>query len=484
METQGHKQNINREMEELKMVSAKLALRSAKHLSDVHQREKDNMQEAIEKAMEARKHLLWQMELLAIVAFFAIVIMIWFIWRDARKERIYRENLEAANEEIQRIMNQRERLLLTITHDIKAPAASISGFIDLMKAYVSNPQGIECLQNIKNSATHLSHLVASLLDYHQLENGLMKVQPTSFSPAQLVAESVEGMKLRAEEKGLAISFECKTKGMEFFRADAFRIRQILDNLVSNAIKYTDRGSVTIQAQVSEILGKPTLTLSVKDTGKGMTDEEKQKVFQAFTRLKSAQGIEGTGLGLATLQELDTPTDIGMKKIPFYTDSISFNATLPFNHKRILAEATDLRTIPDLEEKVLAHYNMVRQMMIDGNYYEYNKMRLASTWVLTEMNYLGKEALEKTYIASDDFFRFFCNPIDWIAEPIQNYEMVVCGNGKLVYLRRKLELDNILRVRFYDTEEEKRLSPEERTVTASMFILLYMPKGSDELVELY
>ena len=321
VETQGHKQNINREMEDLKMVSAKLALRSAKHLSDVHQREKDNMQEAIEKAMQARKHLLWQMELLGIVAFFAIVIMIWFIWRDARKERIYRENLEAANEEIQRIMNQRERLLLTITHDIKAPAASISGFIDLMKAYVSNPQGIECLQNIKNSAAHLSHLVASLLDYHQLENGLMKVLPTSFSPAQLVAESVEGMKLRAEEKGLEISFECKMKGMgtpdsqetsdsseapmkkEFFRADAFRIRQILDNLVSNAIKYTDQGSVTIQAQVSKIMGKPTLTLSVKDTGKGMTDEEKQKVFQAFTRLKSAQGIEGTGLGLSITQEL-------------------------------------------------------------------------------------------------------------------------------------------------------------------------------------
>ena len=318
VETQDHKQNINREMEELKMVSAKLALRSAKHLSDVHQREKDAMQESISKAMEARKHLLWQMELLAIVAFLAIVVMIWLIWRDAKKERIYQENLEAANEEIQRIMNQRERLLLTITHDIKAPAASISGFIDLMKDYVSNPQGIECLQNIKNSAAHLSHLVASLLDYHQLENGLMKVQPTSFSPAQLVAESVEGMRLRAEEKGLEISFECKMKGMgtsdssgtsdspmkkEFFRADAFRIRQILDNLVSNAIKYSDQGSVTIQAQVSKVVGKPMLTLSVKDTGKGMTNEEKQKVFHAFTRLKSAQGIEGTGLGLSITQEL-------------------------------------------------------------------------------------------------------------------------------------------------------------------------------------
>lgn len=312
--TQNHKESINKEMEDLKIVSTKLALRSAKQLSDVHQRERDSMQKAINKAMAARRQLLWQIGLLTLITLFAIIVMIWFIWRDARKERIYRENLEAANEEIQRIMNQRERLLLTITHDIKAPAASISGFIDLMKEYVTEAQGMECLQNIKNSAAHLSRLVASLLDYHQLENGLMKVQPVSFSPAQLVKESVEGMRLRAKEKGLSISYEM-TMGMkkeanqenetdkELFLADAFRIRQILDNLVSNAIKYTDHGSVNIEARVSKIMGKLTLTLSVQDTGKGMTDEEKQKVFQAFTRLKSAQGIEGTGLGLSITQEL-------------------------------------------------------------------------------------------------------------------------------------------------------------------------------------
>lgn len=312
--TQDHKESINKEMEDLKIVSTKLALRSAKQLSDVHQRERDSMQKAINKAMAARKQLLWQIGLLTLVTLLAIIVMIWFIWRDARKERIYRENLEAANEEIQRIMNQRERLLLTITHDIKAPAASISGFIDLMKEYVKEAQGMECLQNIKNSAAHLSRLVASLLDYHQLENGLMKVQPVSFSPAQLVKESVEGMRLRAKEKGLSISYEM-TMGMkkeanqenetdkELFLADAFRIRQILDNLVSNAIKYTDHGGVNIKARVSKIMGKLTLTLSVQDTGKGMTDAEKQKVFQAFTRLKSAQGIEGPGLGLSITQEL-------------------------------------------------------------------------------------------------------------------------------------------------------------------------------------
>lgn len=186
----------------------------------------------------------------------------------------------------------------------------------------------------------------------------------------------------------------------------------------------------------------------------------------------------------TLVELDTPEDIGTKKAAVYADSISFNATLPFDHKRILAEAKDLRNVPDLEKKVLEHYNKVRQMMIDGKYYEYERMRLATTWVLTDMNYLGEDALRKAYIDEDYFFRFLCEPIDWIALPIENYEMVICGNGKLVYLRRKVELDNVLRADCYDTEKEKELSPDMRTVAASMFIALYMPQGSDELFELY
>lgn len=303
--SQNHTENISKEMEDLKMVSAKLALRNARQLNDIHQRERDSMQQAINKAIEARQHLLWQIGLLAIIATLAAMILLWYIWRDTQKERIYRENLEQANEEIQRIMNQRERLLLTITHDIKAPAASISGFIDLMNDYVSQPQGIECLNNIKSSAHHLSRLVASLLDYHQLENGLMKTNPVTFHPSQLITDCVEGMRLQAEKKGLKIECELASdnKNYQTFIADAFRIRQILDNLVSNAIKYTDQGSITILGKILRSGKAYTLSISVKDTGKGMTSEEKQKVFQAFTRLKSAQGIEGTGLGLSITQEL-------------------------------------------------------------------------------------------------------------------------------------------------------------------------------------
>ena len=301
-EKRSHADNMNKEVEDLKVVSTQLALRSAKQLSDVHQKERGAMQRAISQAMEARRDLLWQMGLLAIVTIAAVMVLIVVIWRDSKKEREYQESLEAANEEIQCVMNQRERLLLTITHDIKAPAASIAGFIDLMGDYVSSRKGMECLHNIKNSAVHLSHLVASLLDYHQLENGLMKVRPTTFSLVRLVAECVEGMRLRAEEKGLRLSYDT-TKAEGLFLADAFRIRQILDNLVGNAIKYTDCGGVTVKALVSKVMDKHQLTLSVKDTGKGMTTEDKRKVFQAFARLGNAQGIEGAGLGLSITKEL-------------------------------------------------------------------------------------------------------------------------------------------------------------------------------------
>ena len=314
--SKNHSQAISKEMENLQMVNAQLALRSAQQLNEVHQRERDSMQQAINKAMEARQYLLWQIGLLAVVAIIAAIILLWYIWRDTQKERIYRENLENANEEIRRIMQQREHLLLTITHDIKAPAASISGFIDLMKDYVNDARGAECLVNIKRSAHHLSHLVAALLDYHQLENGLMKVHSTDFSPKELVDESVEGMRVQAETKGLKISYEIKEfeEHNALYNADAFRIRQILDNLISNAIKYTDKGSIMVSMSIRQkrnayniIENKNAylLTLDVTDTGKGMTTEERQKVFQAFTRLKNAQGIEGTGLGLSITHELAT-----------------------------------------------------------------------------------------------------------------------------------------------------------------------------------
>lgn len=310
--SQNKSQAVRKEMTELQMVNAQLALQSAKQLNDVHQKEREAMQKSINQAIDARQHLLGQIGLLAAIAIITAIVLLWYIRRDVKKEQNYRENLEQANEEIQRILEQRERLLLTITHDIKAPAASISGFIDLMKEEVkgiANESLLSHLNSIGSSATHLSQLVAALLDYHQLENGLMELHPSSFSPAQLVKQCADEMSIQAQQKSLTLNYEIQhpDEKPSLYRADAFRIRQILNNLVSNAIKYTDHGSVSIIASIHQSHetsnNTSQLILKVKDTGKGMTSEERKRIFQAFTRLESAQGIEGTGLGLSITQEL-------------------------------------------------------------------------------------------------------------------------------------------------------------------------------------
>ena len=313
---------VTKEMKDLQMANAQLAVRSAQQINSLHQQERMSMEQSINQAINARQHLLEQIALLAVITLVSTLVLFVYIWRDNKKERMYRENLERANDETQRIMRQRERLLLTITHDIKAPAASISGFIDLVRDYVSDEKGVSCLENIKSSADHLAALVAELLDYHQLENGSMELKPVSFSPALLVRQCVDAHRVLAERKGIVMSsclkespYKSASDGQgcgtdAICRADAFRIRQILNNLVSNAVKYTDAGSIMITASLrrvsqEKVAGNHNIlfVISVKDTGRGMKTEDKSKVFQPFTRLDNAQGIEGTGLGLSVAHEL-------------------------------------------------------------------------------------------------------------------------------------------------------------------------------------
>lgn len=357
--TTGHQAKaVHKEMADLKVINAQLALKSTQQLREVHRRERKSIQQSINQAMAAQRHLLWQMGMLAVVAVVAAVILIGYVWRDSRRERIYQETLERANEEIQRIMRQRERLLLTITHDIKAPAASISGFIDMMRDYVDQPRGRECLDHIQGSARHLSHLVASLLDYHQLENGLMEVHPVNFSPSQLLRECVEGHRLKAEEKGLqmALTWMDKTAGETeqgrkntICRADAFRLRQILDNLVGNAVKYTEQGSVSVVAALSTDDNKEEkefrLTVAVKDTGRGMTTQEKHDVFQAFTRLKNAQGVEGAGLGLSITHELATLLGGDIQVKSAVGRGSTFTVTIPLEEGTEKTEAEKVAEAP-------------------------------------------------------------------------------------------------------------------------------------------
>ena len=296
------KQNaISSRNRQLQRVSIQLTKRTWLLIEDIQSDEHNALQRVVGKAMSSRRAMIVRIAVLGLLAILSAAILVVYILRDIKRERRDRQRIIEAKAETERIMQQRERLLLTITHDIKAPAASIAGFIDLLSEYVDQPKAVGYLQNISGSAKHLLQLVSALLDYHKLESGKAERHEVSFAPAVLISECVAQMQPQAMEKKLKLATDVQVTESMLCRSDAFRIKQIVNNLVGNAIKYTDKGEVRVGVNIAN----RQLSISVKDTGCGMTPDELQTVFNAFTRLPGAQGKEGVGLGLTITREIVT-----------------------------------------------------------------------------------------------------------------------------------------------------------------------------------
>ena len=296
------KQNaISSRNRQLQRVSIQLTKRTWLLIEDIQSDEHNALQRVVGKAMSSRRAMIVRIAVLGLLAILSAAILVVYILRDIKRERRDRQRIIEAKAETERIMQQRERLLLTITHDIKAPAASIAGFIDLLSEYVDQPKAVGYLQNISGSAKHLLQLVSALLDYHKLESGKAERHKVSFAPAVLISECVAQMQPLAMEKKLKLATDVQVTESMLCRSDAFRIKQIVNNLVGNAIKYTDKGEVRVGVSIAN----RQLSISVKDTGCGMTPDELQTVFNAFTRLPGAQGKEGVGLGLTITREIVT-----------------------------------------------------------------------------------------------------------------------------------------------------------------------------------
>ena len=292
---------ISTRNDRLQLVSIQLTKRTWQLLEDIQSDEHNALQRVVGKAISSRRAMIVRIAVLGLLAILSAAILVVYILRDIKRERRDRQRILEAKTETERIMQQRERLLLTITHDIKAPAASIAGFIDLLSEYVDRPKAVGYLQSISGSANHLLQLVSALLDYHKLESGKAERHEVSFQPTALVSECVAQMQPLAMAKQLRLATDINVAEDMFCRSDAFRIKQIVNNLVSNAIKYTDEGEVRVGITVLN----GWMTLSVSDTGCGMTPEDQQSVFNAFTRLPGAQGKEGVGLGLTITREIVT-----------------------------------------------------------------------------------------------------------------------------------------------------------------------------------
>lgn len=294
-------ENVAARLNRLQRVSLQLSQRTGLLLEHIQREEKNALQKALGHATQSRHKMVVRIAIISLVAILIAALLVAYILRDIKRERRDRQRIVEAKTETERIMAQRERLLLTITHDIKAPAASIAGFIELLSEQVSRPKALAYIDSMRHSAIHLQQLVAALLDYHLLESGKAEQHDVSFVPQQLAKNCVEEFKPMAAEKGLDITLGTLTTNCgDLWRSDAFRVKQIMSNLIGNAVKYTDRGGVKVEIRISP---RQHLIIYVSDTGRGMSQADCQRIFDAFTRLPNGQGKEGVGLGLSITREV-------------------------------------------------------------------------------------------------------------------------------------------------------------------------------------
>lgn len=238
---------------------------------------------------------------IAVAASLIIVFFSFFILRDISRSQRYRRKLEAANQYAGQLLESREKLILTVTHDIKSPLGSIIGYIELLNnTDVTNRQSY-FLKNMKGSSEHILNLVTNLLDLSKLESNKMPLEEVVFNPAHLFQEVCDSFIPLAETKKLRLTSKVGKELDRDCKGDALRIRQVLSNILSNAVKYTNKGTIYFSASVTEDDDK--IILKIKDSGPGMTQEEQEMIFKEFTRLSSASAIEGTGLGLTITLKL-------------------------------------------------------------------------------------------------------------------------------------------------------------------------------------
>ena len=283
----------------LKIAGSHLSQRVNQLLESIEEDEQAALAARMYHEQSIRRDAAIAMAAISVVAIILVLVFFTIIWRDLTRSNHYRNELEKARDYAEDLLRAREKLMLTITHDIKAPAGSIIGYTDLLERLISDKRQKFYLDSMKNSAQHLLALVTSLLDYHRLEAGKMDLNPVAFRPFRLMEDIYNSFLPLAEKKNINLNYSPELEQNLTLEGDPFRIRQIVENLLSNALKFTNEGCITLTVSYSGV----RLRFSVEDTGCGMSKAEQEKIFTEFTRLPGAQGQEGFGLGLSITRKL-------------------------------------------------------------------------------------------------------------------------------------------------------------------------------------
>ena len=265
-----------------------------------------------------------------IMAFLAFTSVIQYLKKSTQEKTLHeQESLHIA--ETERLSNQaKSQFLAQMSHEIRTPINAVLGMNEMILHKADDDEILEYSHNIKRAGRNLLVLINSILDFSKIEDGKMELLPVNYHTADLIDNIRITVEQRAKEKGLDLNIRADKDIPGVLFGDDLRITQIIINLMTNAIKYTNKGSVTLDISIkSRTAGKVTLFVQVIDTGIGIREEDLPKLFASFERLEENKNrtIEGTGLGLAISTKLLEMMNSKLEVESTYGDGSNFHFCL-------------------------------------------------------------------------------------------------------------------------------------------------------------
>lgn len=242
----------------------------------------------------------------ALLGFVIVGLFSFLITRDYWKVQTYRLKLEKEKKYSESLLKSREQLISTVSHDLRTPLNTITGYTELMEGTELSQKQERYLSNVKSASGYVGNLVNDLLDFSKLEGGKLNIEEIPFVPANLLQETAESIQAIHKNKNLQLFLEIDAELKNTFIGDPFRIRQVLTNLIGNAFKFTEEGHIKIKASAHKgKLKMQNFNVQITDTGIGIAKEKQHLIFNEFTQADSTteKKFGGYGLGLTISKKL-------------------------------------------------------------------------------------------------------------------------------------------------------------------------------------